>query len=203
MKYPYFTDDPSWSNGYLWPVLQRLLEKHAPPPRELLDLGCGNGAMSRMLATMGYRVTGIDPSESGIALAKQYESESLRFEIGSTTENLAARFGTFPVVVSLEVIEHCPSASEYMRAFRSVLAPGGVGILSTPYHGYLKNLVVTASGRFDHHFDPLWEGGHLRFFSVPKLRTLFKEAGFSRFEFHRVGRIPPLAKSVVAVLFNE
>ena len=58
-------------------------------------------------------------------------------------------------VVSLEVIEHCPSARDFMRAFHSVLAPGGLGLISTPYHGHLKNLVLIASGCFDLHFDPL------------------------------------------------
>jgi methylase of polypeptide subunit release factors len=51
MVYPYASDQPQWSNQYLWPVLQRLLAQHAPPPREVLDLGCGNGATSRMLAS--------------------------------------------------------------------------------------------------------------------------------------------------------
>jgi 2-polyprenyl-6-hydroxyphenyl methylase/3-demethylubiquinone-9 3-methyltransferase len=80
-----------------------------------------------------------------------------------------------------------------------VLAPGGVGILSTPYHSYLKNLAVVASGRFDHHFDPLWEGGHLKFFTTARLRQLFDEFEL-RYDFHRIGRIPVLAKSLLAVV---
>lgn len=78
-----------------------------------------------------------------------------------------------------------------------------MGIISTPYHGYLKNLAVIAAGRFDHHFDPLWEGGHLKFFSVPKLRELFIDAGFDRYEFHRIGRVPILAKSTLAVVYKK
>jgi len=151
-----------------------------------------------MLSMRGYSVTGIDPSPSGIAIATRFESERLRFEQGSTADNLS-RFGTFPVVISLEVIEHCASAREFMRAFSSVLAPGGLGIISTPYHGYLKNLLVVGLGGFDRHFDPLWEGGHLKFFSERKLRLLFAEHAL-QVEFLRVGRIPPIAKSVIAVL---
>jgi len=156
-----------------------------------------------MLAARGYSVVGVDPSESGIAIAKQYESERLRFELGSTAEDLGARFGTFPAVVSLEVIEHCLSPREFMRALRSVLAPGGLAVISTPFHGYLKNLLIVASGRFEQHFDPLWEGGHVKFFTIGKLRELFAECGFHRYEFHRVGRVSPLAKSTVAVLYDE
>jgi 2-polyprenyl-6-hydroxyphenyl methylase/3-demethylubiquinone-9 3-methyltransferase len=148
---------------------------------------------------MGYDVVGVDPSASGITQARRHASASLRFEIASTADNLQSRFGE-PVVVSLEVIEHCPSAREFIHAFSSVLAPGGLGIISTPYHGYLKNLLLIVAGRFDQHFDPLWEGGNLRFFSVAKLRALLPEANLVSVAFHRVGRLPMIAKSVVAVV---
>ena len=201
-QYEYF-DDASWDDAYLWRPLLRVLKDLAPPPRNVLEIGCGNGVTARRLAAEGYSVTGIDPSTSGIEMAKRHEGERLRFEVGSTSDDLGAKYGQFPVVVSLEVIEHIPSAREFMHAFASVLARDGVGVISTPYHGYLKNLAVAASGRFDQHFDPLWEGGHLRFFTIAKLKQLFEESGFTRYEFHRVGRIPMFAKSVLAVIRRE
>jgi 2-polyprenyl-6-hydroxyphenyl methylase/3-demethylubiquinone-9 3-methyltransferase len=202
MEYRYSDDRPAWSNDYVWPMLTKLLRKHAPAPRKVFEIGCGNGATARMLAGEGYCVVGVDPSPSGIAIAKTYEAECLHFEVASTAEDLGARFGRFPVVVSLEVIEHCLSAREFMGALRSVLAPGGIGVISTPYHSYLKNLLIVAGGRFDRHFDPLWEGGHVKFFTNTKLQELFRQSEFQKFEFHRVGRIPPLAKSVVATVFD-
>ncbi|HEX8410271.1 MAG TPA: class I SAM-dependent methyltransferase [Thermoanaerobaculia bacterium] len=198
-EFAYVDAEPTWSNAYLWPALLKVLAGIDPAERRVFELGCGNGATARLLARNGYSVTGVDPSASGIAIAKKFESERLHFEVGATSDDLGGRFGTFPLVVSLEVIEHCPSAREFMRAFTSVLAPGGVGILSTPSHSYLKNLAVVASGRFDHHFDPLWEGGHLKFFSTAKLRQLSDEFEL-RCELHRIGRIPVLAKSLLAVV---
>ena len=200
MAYSYKTDQPVWENDYLWRPLMKIMNRVAPPPRKLFELGCGNGASARMLAGEGYSVTAVDPSVSGISFAKAYESDNLRFEVASTADDLANRFGTFPVVMSIEVIEHCASAREFMSAFHSLIAPGGLGILSTPYHGYLKNLALVASGNFDRHFDPLWEGGHLKFFTISKLRALFDEFGFTSYQFHKVGRIPLLEKSVIAVV---
>ena len=198
--YGYSNDAPTWSNAYLWPPVLRVLKRVAPPVRSIFELGCGNGASARMLAAEGYSVTGVDPSTSGIEIAKRHERDGLRFEVGSTADDLTGKFGRFPVVISLEVIEHCSSAREFMRSFASLLAPGGVGLISTPYHGYLKNLAVVASGGFDRHFDPLWEGGHLKFFTEAKLRQLFEETGFSRHELRQIGRIPMLAKSTLAVV---
>lgn len=153
-----------------------------------------------MLVEHGYEVTGVDPSESGIAIARQFEGARLRFDVGSTTDDLVSRFSTFPVVVSMEVIEHCPSSREFITAFRALMDTGGVGIISTPYHAWLKTMAVVVTGNFDKHFDPLWEGGHLKFFSIRKLRQLFAEAGLASVQFVRVGRVPFLAKSVVAVV---
>ena len=202
-EFSYVDESATWSNAYLWPPVTAALRKHAPPPNRVFELGCGNGATARMLAAQGYSVTGVDPSTSGIAVAKQYETGDLRFALGSTSDDLAGIYGTFPVVVSLEVIEHCPSAREYMQCFRSLLAPGGLGLISTPYHGYLKNLAVVAAGKFDHHFDPLWEGGHLKFFTHAKLRALFEEFGLERYELQRVGRVPSFAKSTLAIVYRS
>ena len=199
-EYTYSVEGSTWENAYLWTRLLSELKRLAPPPRRVFELGCGNGATARMLAAEGYSVTGVDPSTSGIEIAKKHESDSLRFEVGSTDDDLAATYGQFPVVLSLEVIEHCPSPRDFMRAFASLLAPGGVGILSTPYHGYLKNLAIVGAGRFDRHFNPLWEGGHLKFFTRATLSALLREAGLTRHELHRVGRIPAFAKSMLAIV---
>ena len=73
-------------------------------------------------------------------------------------------------------------------------------MLSTPYHGYLKNLALAVVGKWDRHLTALWPGGHVKFFSIATLRTLLLEAGFNDIRFIRVGRLPPLAKSMIAVV---
>ena len=76
---------------------------------------------------------------------------------------------------------------------------GGGVIVSTPYHGYLKNLAMAVTGKMDAHFTALWDHGHIKFWSVRTLTILLEEAGFRDLRFLRVGRIPPLAKSMIAI----
>lgn len=71
--------------------------------------------------------------------------------------------------------------------------------MSTPYHSYLKNLALALSGKMDNHFTALWDHGHIKFWSKKTLTLLLREAGFSKVKFFRAGRIPPLAKSMLAV----
>jgi 2-polyprenyl-3-methyl-5-hydroxy-6-metoxy-1,4-benzoquinol methylase len=195
LDYGYNSPEAAWIED----IARAMLDELPPPPRRVMELGCGNGYVARLLRDRGYDVTAVDPSESGIAIARQFESDRLRFHIASTSEDLAARFGTFQVVISLEVIEHCLSANEFLSRFAAMLEPDGVGVISTPYHGYLKNLALAVSGRFDRHFDPLWEGGHVRFFSIATMTRLCEAHGLTP-SFRRVGRIPPLAKSMIVTV---
>ncbi len=166
--------------------------------KRALDLGCGNGATAGMLSDLGFEVTGIDASESGIAHAKASHPRC-QFEVASVYDDLPARYGKFSLVVSLEVVEHLYDPRKLARAAFDLLVPGGTAIVSTPYHGYLKNLALAVTGKLDAHFTALWDGGHIKFFSMPTLRELLSEAGFQDIRFVRVGRIPPLAKSMVAI----
>ena len=102
-------------------------------------------------------------------------------------------------MVSTEVIEHLFSPHLLPVFARGMLAPGGVLILTTPYHGYLKNLLLSLFGKWDHHHTALWHGGHVKFWSRATLSTLLEGNGFELIAFHGVGRIPLLWKSMVLV----
>ena len=186
------------SHDYLLPTLFRLLDEVNPAgQRRLFELGCGNGSVAHALTQRGWDVTGVDPSAEGIAQAKCAYPD-LKLYSGSAYDNLAAQYGQFPVVLSLEVVEHVYSPRDYATSVFSLLQ-GGTAILSTPYHGYWKNLALALSGKLDRHFTALWDHGHIKFWSIRTLSTLLEEVGFRDLQFERVGRIPPLAKSMIAV----
>jgi 2-polyprenyl-6-hydroxyphenyl methylase/3-demethylubiquinone-9 3-methyltransferase len=189
---------PSCAHPYLWPTLKAEIAKLGCADRRVFDLGCGNGATANMLSVLGFAVTGIDPSRSGIAHAKAAYPH-VTCEVADAYERLSERFGTFPLLVSLEVVEHVYAPRVFAKTAFDLLEPGGVAIMSTPYHGYLKNLAIALTGSFDRHVDPLNDGGHIKFWSRGTLRVLLEEAGFRDVSFLRVGRIPPLAKSMMAV----
>jgi 2-polyprenyl-3-methyl-5-hydroxy-6-metoxy-1,4-benzoquinol methylase len=186
------------TNAYILPRVRRILQEFdwADGSRRVFDLGCGNGAVAQQLTQWGYEVTGVDPSEEGIALARR-AYPGLKVEVGTGYDDLAGRYGTFPVVISLEVIEHVYDPRTFARRLAGLLRPGGLAILSTPYHGYLKNLVLALTNKLDAHFTALWDHGHIKFWSVRSLTILLEEAGLRVEEVYRVGRIPALAKSMV------
>ena len=197
-EYRYHSAQPTWANQYLWPKLRRILSGHLASGAEVFELGCGSGATAAMLSELGFSVTAVDPSTSGIQLAKEAYSH-IRFAERSAYDDLTTEFGVFDAVVSLEVIEHCYWPRKFADTVLALLKPGGLAVISTPFHGYCKNLALAIAGKFDSHWSPLWDGGHIKFWSEKTLRALLEERGLTDIHFVRVGRIPPVAKSMIAV----
>jgi 2-polyprenyl-6-hydroxyphenyl methylase/3-demethylubiquinone-9 3-methyltransferase len=200
--YQYSDAKHTCAHSYLLPAvlaeLKRLHASNGNADARLFDLGCGNGSVAAAVAADGCKVSGVDPSSEGIAEAKEAYPH-LHLEEGSAYDDLVAIYGRFPVVISLEVVEHVYAPRDYARTLFDLVEPGGTAIISTPYHGYLKNLAMAVTGKMDSHFTALWDHGHIKFWSIPTLTTLLLEAGFSDIQFLRVGRIPPLAKSMIAI----
>lgn len=122
---------------------------------KVLDLGCGNGSFSNLLATQGFEVTGIEESASGIAQAQQAYPKCRFIQGNIYALDLTDLYQSFDIVLSAEVIEHLFYPKELVRVARQCLYPGGSLILTTPYHGYFKNLALALTGKMDTHFTAL------------------------------------------------
>jgi 2-polyprenyl-3-methyl-5-hydroxy-6-metoxy-1,4-benzoquinol methylase len=197
--YKYEDAEFNHSHEYLLPTLIKVLRRYVSLTNpKLFDLGCGNGATMNLLNSIGYSVVGVDPSTDGVTHAKM-QYPDMMVEFGHTGENLSERFGNFDVVYSLEVIEHVFDPYEYIEQIYLLLEDKGICILSTPYHGYLKNLVISLLGKWDKHFTVLWRGGHIKFWSKSTITKLLQVQGFELLDILLVGRVPILAKSMVVI----
>jgi 2-polyprenyl-3-methyl-5-hydroxy-6-metoxy-1,4-benzoquinol methylase len=167
--------------------------------RTVLDLGCGNGSFSALLHSQGFSVAGCDASISGLALARQAHPNVNFFEHDISNPLPADHAGPYDSVVSLEVIEHLLLPRQLVVSAYKALRPGGVLIVSTPFHGYCKNVALALTNHFDEHWHPLRDFGHVKFFSRKTLSALIREQGFSVRNFIRVGRVPAFACSMIIV----
>lgn len=203
-EYQYQSGQPCHTESYLWTPVHEIIRKHLEQTTKdqlrLMDVGCGNGAFLDSLRSKHTKLelVGVEPSESGVANAN-HSYPGLEVKLGSGYDKLSSIYGVFDVVTSLEVVEHVYSPRVFAKTLFDLLAPNGIAILTTPYHGYLKNLTLALAGKLDQHFTALWDHGHIKFWSVRTLTELLKETGFRRVEFNFAGRVPALAKSMIAV----
>lgn len=189
--------EPPHSVAYIMPVMLPWLDG-MPQATVVLDAGCGNGAVLGQLNGRGWKLHGLDASQSGIEEATRAHP-GLCFEQADLTSELSAHplWGQCDMVVSLEVVEHVFQPRSFAQNCYGFLKPGGCLILSTPYHGYLKNLALATTGKMDAHFTALWDFGHIKFWSCRTLSTLLTEQGFHDIQFRGAGRIPYFWKSIV------
>jgi 2-polyprenyl-3-methyl-5-hydroxy-6-metoxy-1,4-benzoquinol methylase len=166
-----------------------------------LDLGAGNGALCKQLHSSGFQTVGMEYDKQGVAVAQLACPEVPFYNYGVQDEpmDLLAHEQAFDAVVSTEVIEHLFSPHLLPNFAHRVLKPGGYLLLTTPYHGYLKNLVLSLLDKWDAHHTPMWHGGHIKFWSRATLSELVSAAGFTVVGFSGAGRVPYLWKSMVLV----
>ena len=182
---------------YILPAVASLL-RAVPPNAVVADLGCGNGSILANFRQRGWQMHGIDFSGSGLMhAAKTYPG--IQFELADLSAELPshALAGRCDVVLSIEVIEHIYLPRIYLRNCYRLLKPDGLLVLSTPYHGYLKNLALAVAGKMDFHYTALYDYGHIKFWSKRTLTLLLEEVGFSVTGFQGLGRVPLLWNSMM------
>lgn len=100
--------------------------------KRVLDVACGEGYGSMMLAESAAAVVGVDVSGDAIEHAKQrYGQANLTFMRGDAAA-LELPSAAFDVVVSFETIEHLVAQEAMLDGIKRVLAPDGLLIISSP-----------------------------------------------------------------------
>lgn len=107
--------------------------QHTPKSIQVLDLGCGGGLVAEEMARLGYCVTGIDPSERSIAVARTHAHEgglAIDYRSGMG-ETLPFETSTFEAAYCLDVLEHVSAVEKVLAEIQRVLKPGGVFVFDT------------------------------------------------------------------------
>lgn len=89
---------------------------------KVLDIGCGNGALTYDMAQKGALVTGIDLNETNIQAAQsRFAHPNARYICGDALVELPP--GGYATVVLSNVLEHLPGRSAFLRSIQKSLAP--------------------------------------------------------------------------------
>jgi len=149
--------------------------------KRLLDVGCGNGFLSKLLRHKGFDVTGIEHpfGFDGEAPAIVHDLE----------KPLPVIPGLFDVIVIGDVLEHLRCPQNLLEELRAYLAPGGQIIASLPNSGNLYFRLQILMGNFPEDDKGLFDRTHLHFWMLANWQNLFERSKYT-FEVAEVTGIP-------------
>ena len=144
------------------------------PRGEVLEVGCGAGALLGELADRGMTCTALESSAQARGVAKRMNETRRGIEIHSAP---AANWSAaFDLVIALEVLEHIEDDAAILRLWRGWLRPGGRVLLSVPARSSRWSATDT------------W-AGHFRRYERPGLLNLLERQGFA-VEHHECSGFP-------------
>jgi 2-polyprenyl-6-hydroxyphenyl methylase/3-demethylubiquinone-9 3-methyltransferase len=122
-------------NPWRVPYFQRMLAQLQidPPGKSALDVGAGGGLLAEEFALMGFRVTGIDPSEQSIEAARAHARQSsleIDYRVGYG-DMLSFPNESFEVAYCCDVLEHIQNWDAVVGEVARILKPGGVFFYDT------------------------------------------------------------------------
>jgi len=170
----HWVDAPADPEPWAWERRRALLLSEARSGERVLDLGCGAGRFVKALQEAGADPVGVELAEAALERARAVApgAELHRLEDDGT---IPLGHHTVDLVWCSEVLEHAADAATLLHEARRVLKPGGRLLVTVPYHGRAKDVLISLA-RFERHFDPL--GQHVRFFTRRSLTLALNHAGF-------------------------
>jgi glycosyltransferase involved in cell wall biosynthesis len=147
----------------------RLLELIGDDPRNVLDVGCGQGELGYLARRRGHRVVGIDVNQP------QFELDE--FVSADISQGLPLpEHRKFDVIVLADVLEHMQDPLKLLLEAKRHLATDGRILVSLPNAVHWSVRAVIGSGRFDYTNQGILDRGHLRFFTKASAKRLFDDA---------------------------
>jgi len=170
-----------------------------PEGATILDLACGKGRHSIYLNSIGFDVTGLDLSPQSIAFAKQFENDSLYFDVHDMSKPYSQKFdAVFNLFTSFGYFENEEDNLNTIKAIKANLKPNGLGVIDFMNVDYVKehlkpDEIKTVDGI---HFKlkRTYENGYI-------VKTISFEADNETFNFYE--RVKAITLSDFKVLFEE
>ena len=115
-----------------------------PEDGKVLDLACGKGRHSVYLNSLGYNVTGVDLSENSIEYAKQFENDTLRFEVHDMCKPYNEKFdAVFNLFTSFGYFDKDEDNLNNIKAIQEDLNEFGFGVIDFMNTDFIiENLVA-------------------------------------------------------------
>lgn len=145
-----------------------------PPTAAVLDIGCGSGAIGRALRESGFSALDaieID-AEARQAVRPIYRRLEASLDPYLAPTSQAASAVRYDAILLLDVIEHMAEPEAFLERCLSLLAPGGIFLISVPNITHWSVRLPMLFGHFEYTERGILDRTHLQFFTTERVRRL-------------------------------
>jgi 2-polyprenyl-3-methyl-5-hydroxy-6-metoxy-1,4-benzoquinol methylase len=186
---------PEWMSEYPQPAVttRRFHESHAedrlahserqlasiaarkPNRGRMLEIGAGHGEFLALARSVGWQVSGIEPSKTAVAHARLHQN----LELVPTTLEAYTTDEQFDVIYLSHVFEHVLEPSAVLATIKRLLAPGGLLALEVPnqFESWVRRLAKVMRMRSGRE-RTIYSIHHTLFFGPHQLAALLAHHGF-------------------------
>jgi 2-polyprenyl-3-methyl-5-hydroxy-6-metoxy-1,4-benzoquinol methylase len=157
-----------------------VLRQEVPSSGDLWDIGCGQGAFSKLALSVGYQVHAVD-AEIAQCQVSGIERHGLNLnDAKEIVRFVHAHGGRADVIVALEIIEHLRNPWAFLEFCTEMTKPGGYILLSTPHiESIYSRLLFLHTGQFLMFRDYRKPFGHINPLTSAELEAIFDHFGLS------------------------
>ncbi len=146
--------------------------------KKILDVGCGAGTLGETLLKRGATtVIGVEQDAGAAQIARRRLTEVIEENV--ETMDFFFPPATFDAVICADVLEHLVDPWGVLKRLTTCLTSSGRLIASIPNSRYLALLHLLIEGHWTYQSSGLLDQGHLRFFTLFEIKSMFAKAGLS------------------------
>src|SRR5581483_5382636 len=142
--------------------------------RRVLEVGCGSGELGRLLSSRGRSVTGIELVPEMAERARRWLDCVVTADV--ELDGFPFPPASFDAIIFADVLEHLVDPWRVLREAVETLTEDGVIVASIPNVQNVDVLRRLFFGRWDYRERGILDFGHLRFFTLQSIRSLFAQA---------------------------
>ena len=174
----------------------RILIDLACQGKDILELGCADGFISRHLSERGCRVTGLEIDPEAAERARQWCERVVLYDLNRPdwTDRVGPGFDT---VLCGDVLEHLVEPEVALQQIHKILAPGARVLICLPNIAHFRVRLKLLAGKFEYEPTGVLDVTHLRFYTYQTARKLIEGAGYQI-----VGYEPMVGGSVLSHWFR-